>query len=162
MAKTTYKSSKIEKGSIIRYSLDNVKREYFDVIKRELKNALKNCSGIYALYKRDKLVYVGLATNMYWRMKGHSKAKRFDWDKASLFIIPNLKYLRDVETAIVRIAKPKYNAIKGRVKDEHYLERVLNRLVKAKQKMLRNRRESKDEELKELEKEIKIIKDTVN
>jgi len=52
---------------------------------------------------------VGLGTNIYWRLKGHAKSKKLVWNTASLFIIgeKNLKYLRDLETAIVRIAKPK-------------------------------------------------------
>ena len=153
---------KIKRGSLILYALDGIKREYFNVIKRELKDVLENYSGVYALYKGDKLVYSGLATNLYWRMKGHSKAKRFDWNTASLFVIPNLKYLRDVETAVVRIAKPKHNDVRGRVKDEHYLERLLNKRVRAKKKKLRYKSKAKDRELKELEREIKIIKDTVN
>lgn len=137
-------------------------KELFNIIKRELKNVLENYSGVYALYEKDKLVYSGLATNLYWRMKGHSKSERFDWDTASLFVIPNLKYLRDVETAVVRIAKPKHNDIRGRVKDEHYLKRLLNKRIRAKQKKLRHKRTTKDKELKDLEKEIRVIKETVN
>lgn len=162
MIKNRNRTTIIKKGSLIQYALDGVKRAYFDIIKRELRRVLKNMSGIYALYKGDKLVYVGLATDIYWRMKGHSKNKRLDWDTASIFIIKKIKYLRDVETAVVRIAKPKYNDIRGRVKDEHYLERLLGKRVRTKQKKLREKRTTKDKELKELEKEIKIIKDTVN
>ena len=48
----------------------------------------------------------------------------------------NIKYLRDVETAVNRIAKPKYSLQKGRVGDEHYLKRLLNKRVKEKTKKL--------------------------
>ena len=146
---------------MIKYALDGVKRKYFDIIKRELRQVLKDMSGIYALYKGDRLVYVGLATDIYWRMKGHSKSHRLNWDTASIFIISKLKYLRDVETAIVRIAKPKYNDISGRVGNEHYLERVLKKRVREKNRKLREKQKKKDKELVELEQEIKIIKKTV-
>ena len=96
-------TSKIKRGSLIIYSLDNIKRESFDVTRRELKDVLKDFAGIYALYEGDKLVRVGLATNIFYRLKGHAEGK-LDWDKASLFIIKNIKYLRDLETAVVQIS----------------------------------------------------------
>ena len=156
--------SKIKRGSLIHYSLDNIKRESFDTIKRELKDTLKNKAGVYALYKGDRLVRVGLGTNIYWRIKGHSKNERLDWDNASLFIIgeKNIKYLRDLETAIVRIAKPKYNRQKGRIRDEHYLERFLRRSVKEKKRKLGDKRKKKDKELRELEKDIAKIEKVIS
>src|SRR5713226_6348044 len=112
---------KIKRGSLIQYALDDIKRESFEVIKRELASLLKHRAGVYALYQNGKLVRVGLGTNIYWRLKGHAKSKKLVWNTASLFIIEatNIKYLRDLETAIVRIAKPKYNDQQGRVRDEH-------------------------------------------
>ena len=103
---------------------------------------------------------MGLGTNIYWRLKGHAKSKKLVWNTASLFIIgeKNLKYLRDLETAIVRIAKPKYNNQKGRVRDEHFLERLLKKSVKLKRKKLHARRKQKDQELKALESELRRLK----
>lgn len=157
-------TSKIRRGSLIHYSLDNIKRESFDAIKKELKDTLKDKAGVYALYKGDRLVRVGLGTNIFWRLMGHSKNVRLNWDNASLFIIGKnkLKYLRDLETAIVRIAKPKYNNQQGRIKDEHYLERFLRRRVKEKRRKLRDKRRKKDKELRELEKDIAKIEKVIS
>jgi len=161
MAKTAI--SKIKKGSLIHYALDGIARESFDIIRAELANLLKRRAGVYALYQNGKLVRVGLGTNIYWRLKGHAMSKRLVWNNASLFIIgeKNLKYLRDLETAIVRIAKPKYNDQKGRVRDEHYLERVLRKSVRLKRKKLHERRKQKDKELRELESRIDKIEKVV-
>jgi len=154
---------KIKRGSLIEYALDGINRKSFDVIKRELASLLKHRAGIYALYQNDKLVRVGLGTNIYWRLKGHAKSKKLIWNSASLFIIAakNLKYLRDLETAIVRIAKPKYNNQQGRVRDEHFLERILRKSVKSKKKTLHARRKQKDKELRDLEYEIDKIEKVV-
>jgi len=83
---------------------------------------------------------------------------------SSLFIIgeKNLKYLRDLETAIVRIAKPKYNDQQGRIRDEHFLERLLRQKVRLKRKRLHDKRKQKDKELKELEYEIDKIEKVVS
>jgi hypothetical protein len=124
--KKKYITRKIKRGSLIQYALDGINRESFEVIKTELAALLKRRAGVYALYQNDKLVRVGLGTNIYYRLKGHAKTKKLIWNTASLFIIDNdnLRFLRDLETAIVRIAKPKYNNQKGRVRDEHFLERL--------------------------------------
>jgi hypothetical protein len=163
MAKNRTITHKIKRGSLIHFALDGIKRESFEVIKTELTNLLKKRAGVYALYQNDKLVRVGLGTNIYWRLKGHAKSKKLVWNTASLFIIgeKNLKYLRDLETAIVRIAKPKYNNQKGRVRDEHFLERLLKKSVKLKRKKLHARRKQKDRELKALENEIEKIEKVV-
>lgn len=154
---------KIKRGSLIQYSLDGINRESFEVIKTELAALLKRRAGVYALYQNDKLVRVGLGTNIYWRLKGHAKTKKLVWNTASLFIIDagNLRFLRDLETAIVRIAKPKYNNQKGRVRDEHFLQRLLKKSVKAKRKKLNDKRKKKDRELKELELSIDKIEKVV-
>ncbi len=155
---------KIKRGSLIDFALDGIKRESFDVIKTELASLLKKRAGVYALYQNDRLVRVGLGTSIYWRLKGHSKNKKLVWNTASLFIIgaENIRYLRDLETAIVRIAKPKYNNQQGRVRDEHFLERVLKKSVKLKRKKLHARRKQKDRELKDLEYEIDKIETVVS
>ena len=163
MPKSRIITSQIKRGSLIHYSLDGINRQSFDVIKTELASLLKRRAGVYALYDKSKLVRVGLGTNIYRRVKGHARKKTLIWDTASLFIIgeKNLKYLRDLETAIVRIAKPKYNDQKGRVRDEHYLERLLKKSVKLKRKKLHEKRKLKDRELKELEFRIEKIEEVV-
>jgi len=155
---------RIKRGSLIEYSLGGIKRDSFEIIKKELKRVLKHRGGIYALYHGDKVVRVGLGTEIYHRVKGHSENKHLVWDTASFFLInpKRLENLRDLETAVVRIAKPKYNHQKGRVGDEHFLERILKKTVKQKSKKLRNSRVKKDKELKELEKEIKSIKEVIS
>lgn len=154
---------KIKRGSFIEYSLSGIKRGSFEVIRKELKSVLKKRMGIYALYKKDKVVRVGLGTEIFNRVKGHSENKKLDWDEVSLFLIKKeyIGFLRDLETAVVRIAKPKYNKQKGRIGDDWYLERILNKSVKQKQKKLRNSRIKKDAELRKLEQEIKSIKEVI-
>ena len=81
---------------------------------------------------------MGLSIGLYGRVKGYSKNEDLDWDSASFFVIRHIKYLRDLETAVNRIAKPRYSKQLGRVADEHYLARLLKRRVKQKQKELRD------------------------
>ena len=153
MAKRTL-AHRIKSGSLIHFGLDGIKRRYFfEVIKMELAKHIKKACWVYALYQNDKLVRVGLGTDIYWRLKGHSKNKKLVWNTASLSIFigaEDPRYLRDLETAIVRIAKPKYNDQQGRIRDEHFLERLLKKRVRLKRKKLHARRKQKDRKLKYL------------
>ncbi len=163
MPKNRIITHKIKRGSLIHYALDGIKRESFEVIRAELASLLKHRAGVYALYQKDRLVRVGLGTSIFWRLAGHAKNKKLVWNTASLFIIgeKNLRYLRDLETAIVRIAKPRYNDQKGRVRDEHFLERLLRKSVRLKRKKLHARRKKRDKELRELESRIEKIEKVV-
>lgn len=152
---------KPKRGSLILYSLDGIKKESFEVIKRELRSTLKGNAGVYALYRDDKLVRVGISRDIYGRLKHHSEDKRIKWNNASLFILRKIKYLLDLETAIVRIAKPKYNNQRGRVKDEYYLKRLLKKRVRQKQKNLNEKQRMKDRESKKIQKEINKIRKVV-
>ena len=86
---------RIKRGSFIEYSLSGIKRSSFKVIKRELSSVLKNKKGIYALYDGKKLVRVGLATNIYWRVKGHSKN-----EKINAFLKEHQKKRKEAEKMI--------------------------------------------------------------
>lgn len=163
MGKTGIITGKIKRGSLIHFALDGIKRESFEVIRAELATVLKHRAGVYALYQNDKLVRVGLGTSIFSRLESHAKSKRYVWNTASLFIIgdKNLRFLRDLETAIVRIAKPRYNDQKGRVRDEHYLERLLKKSVTLKRKKLHDKRKKRDRELRDLESRIEKIEKVV-
>jgi len=82
MGKNRIITHKIKRGSLIHFALDGIKRESFEVIKTELASLLKKRAGVYALYQNDKLVRVGLGTNIYWRLKGHSKSGKLRWNTA--------------------------------------------------------------------------------
>ncbi|MEK6690381.1 MAG: hypothetical protein AABY78_03645 [Nitrospirota bacterium] len=155
-------TSKFKRGSLIKYPLENIKRESFGIIKKELKETLRKNPGVYALYNRDKLVYVGLATQLYGRVHGWSKHKKLKWDKFSIFVIKNIKYLRDLETAVVRIARPKGNEIKGRVPYQKYLERILRDKVKEKRKKYRINLRTKDKEIKSLKRDMALIEEAIH
>ena len=73
--------------------------------------------GIYALYDHHGLYYVGLTTSsLKSRIKRHTRDRhRKKWNKFSWYLIPNFKYSKDMETAILRIINPKGNRVKGKI-----------------------------------------------
>jgi len=154
-------TSKIKRGSLIRYPLENIKRESFETIRKELKEILHRKPGIYALYRGNRLVYVGLASSLYRRVKGYLKSKRLKWDNFSIFIIKRLRYLKDLETAVVRIAKPEANRIEGRVPHHNFLKQVLKEKINKKRKSLSRKLKIKNTEIKSLQKEIGQMQEAI-
>ena len=133
---TKHKPKK-KKGNLIKHYLQEVKSTSFDAIGREIKKILKEQPGIYALYKEEKLWYVGLATNLKNRIPWHLKDRHAKkWDNFSIFIVRNGKYLRDLERTVIQIAKPKGNKILKKKRDT-YLTRELRQLVKEKRNQSR-------------------------
>jgi len=73
--------------------------------------------GIYVLYDNHGLYYVGLTNNsLRYRIRRHTKDRhKKKWFRFSWYNIPNLKYTKDMETAILRITDPKGNKVKGKI-----------------------------------------------
>lgn len=65
-------------------------------------------------------------------MKTHLKDRHAGkWNKFSIFVIRRIKYLKDLETLILRIVpKAKGIKIKGRMPHQHALRRELRKIVK--------------------------------
>jgi len=88
--------------------------------------------GVYALYRRDKLYYVGLAGNLKGRLKQHLKDHHGrSWDRFSVYFTIGDKHLKELETLILHITgKPSGNKNKGKFKDSENLKRTLKRDIK--------------------------------
>jgi hypothetical protein len=63
----------------------------------------------------------------------HTGILHYDWTKNGGQVKTNLKYLRDVETAIARIARPKNNKQEGSVPDDHFLAALPSRAPRSSQ-----------------------------
>lgn len=91
--------------------------------------------GVYALYRRDKLYYVGLATNLRSRLRGHLKDRhRGLWDRFSVYLTIDHRHLRELELLAIRIAQPKGNKHKGKFAKAESLTRTLRRRLRAQQR----------------------------
>ena len=110
--------------------LEFISVEIFNKYHSIIKNYIKDKTGIYALYKDNKLVYVGLASNMMSRLKMHRKDKHADtWDRFSIYLTEDDTHLRELEALLLRVADPKRNSQSGKLKSAENLERKLKQNV---------------------------------
>src|SRR5712692_9753546 len=86
-------------------------------------------SGLYFLYKRKTLYYIGLARNLYWRLVGHTKNKHKDkWDSFAIFRVGRVRYLKDIESLLLRAARPPGNSVSGHFHRDADLTKVIKKI----------------------------------
>lgn len=114
--------------------LEKVNSKVFSDFPKEITSLADNKHGVYALYKRDRLYYVGLATNLKNRVKHHLKDRHEGkWDSFSLYLVRKSDHIKELESLILRIADPKGNKVKGRLPNADNMAQTLKRRIKNRQ-----------------------------
>ena len=68
--------------------LEDVSWKVLDEYPQVIKSLIKGKWGVYALYKRNQLYYVGLASNLMGRLQSHLKDRHHNaWDRFSVYLI---------------------------------------------------------------------------
>ena len=104
-----------------------VMRDYPQAI-REL---IRGRAGIYALYRRDSLYYVGLASNLVSRLKSHLKDRHHgSWDRFSVYITARSEHIKELESLLLRIINPSGNRMSGKLRASRNLRPQLGTEMK--------------------------------
>jgi len=120
--------------SIITGHLEKIGSNVFDNYSSVITELIKGNQGIYALYKKDRLYYVGLASNLKSRINAHNKDKHQNkWTHFSLYIIRKEDHIKEIESLVLRISYPKGNSIRGKLKQSKDLRPLLKRKIKEEQ-----------------------------
>jgi hypothetical protein len=103
-----------------------VSSELIETYQEISREHTKGRHGIYALYLGDSLQYVGLATDLRMRLEGHLKDRHAGkWDKFSIYLTKSESHLKELETLVIRIAKPPENRQRGNFIDCENLRPIL-------------------------------------
>lgn len=114
MVRSTKKVRKTRK--LLLGYLERVSSKVFSGFPKVLTDLIGRRHGVYALYKGNRLYYVGLASNLRRRIKYHLGDKHAGrWDKFSLYLVRKADHIKELETLILRIANPKGAVKKGRL-----------------------------------------------
>jgi hypothetical protein len=117
--------------SIITGHLEKIGSNVFDNYSSVITELIKGNQGIYALYKKDRLYYVGLASNLKSRINAHNKDKHQNkWTHFSLYIIHKEDHIKEIESLVLRISYPKGNSVRGKLKQSKDLRPLLKRKLK--------------------------------
>ncbi len=108
------------------------------VFRERLKEIMKGNAGIYALYRKNRLYYVGLTRNLFGRINWHLRDRHAGrWDSFVIFRIKRVEYLKDVETLITRIVDTPGNRQKGKVPRDADINRLLREMLREHKQQLR-------------------------
>ena len=136
MAKKTRQSKKAR--HLVLGHLERVSSKVFSDFPRQLTDLVGRQHGVYALYKGDRLYYVGLATNLRRRIKHHlSDRHAGKWDRFSLYLVRSADRIKELESLILRIADPTGNVTGGHLPGAATLDGRLGAAIKTEQEKTR-------------------------
>jgi hypothetical protein len=111
--------------------LENISRKALENYGKIIKGLVRGRHGIYALYQKNKLYYVGLASNLNSRLKHHLRDRHANtWDRFSVYLTVEDRSLRELESLAVRIASPKGNRQVGKFAQAENFMRKFRRSIK--------------------------------
>lgn len=111
--------------------LENISRKALEEYQDTIKKYVCDRHGVYALYRKNRLYYVGLASNLRSRLRHHLKDRHADaWDSFSVYLTIGGRHLHELETLLLRIIDRKGNKQRGRFGKADDLKRKFRRELK--------------------------------
>ena len=132
--------TKSRKGALIKGMSRRLPSEILEskVFAQRLREIMRRYAGIYALYRGNRIYYVGLTTNLHGRIKWHLKDRHAGkWDRFIIFRIHKVRYLKDIETLIHHIIDTPGNRVKGKVPRDADLNRILRDILVEHERVIR-------------------------
>ncbi len=115
--------------------LENISREALEKHESIVRQYVRRRQGVYALYRRRKLYYVGLAGDLRWRLRAHLRDHHGPrWDRFSVYLTIGEKHLRELESLLLRVVKPTGNKQRGKFSNSENLVKRFKRDVRALQR----------------------------
>jgi RAMA domain-containing protein len=123
-------AAKKRKNAIVRGYLERVSWRVLEEYRAIVVQFIRGHAGVYALYKGEKLYYVGLARNLMGRVKHHLKDRHKGlWDRFSVYLTIEDEHIRPLESLTLRIVNPLGNRVKGGLPGAQDLIRPLKRKI---------------------------------
>ena len=114
--------------------LERVSKEIFERFPEELSEIVGTSRGIYALYDKNELYYVGKAIDLKRRIQQHLKNRHFaQWTHFSLFLTDKSEYINDIESVIISVSNPRGNRARPRGNVDARLRKELKALIERRQ-----------------------------
>jgi len=99
-----------------------------------VKQFIGRNAGVYALYRKNKLYYVGLASALRHRLTAHGKNRHGKmWDHFSIYLTIKDQHLREIEALLLRITKPPGAKQSGKLAQSKDMKRQITKAIRGKQ-----------------------------
>jgi hypothetical protein len=122
---------KRRRARLVIQHLEGIAGAALDEYPEVLKEFIRGRNGVYALYKKERLYYVGLARNLRSRLRHHLRDRHAGrWDRFSIYLTENDEHLKELESLVLRIAEPHGNKVTGKFLDSEDLKRTFRRRLR--------------------------------
>jgi len=120
---------------LVSQHLENISREALEKYHNIIRRHVRRRQGVYALYRRGKLYYVGLASNLRSRLSHHLRDRHGDsWDRFSVYLTIGDSHLKELESLILHIVKPPANKLIGKFISSQDIRRMFVKDVRVRQR----------------------------
>lgn len=90
--------------------LEKISRRVLERYQGIIREYVGKRHGLYALYRRDRLYYVGLASNLRNRLRHHLRDRHNQsWDRFSVYLTIGDGHVKELESLVLRIVSPPGN-----------------------------------------------------
>jgi len=108
------------------------------IFEEDLPKLMRRYAGVYILYNKKKVHYVGLSKNLLARLKNHLKDKhKGKWDRFTVFRIAAVQYLKDLETLLQYVTLPAGNVVEGKLPKDTNFNKILMDVLKEQEKIIK-------------------------
>jgi hypothetical protein len=124
-----------KRAQLVSQHLENISHEALSKYQDVIRSYVRGRQGIYALYRKNELYYVGLAGNLRSRLKSHLRDRHKKlWDRFSVYLTIGDSHLKELESLILRTVKPSGNHQSGKFIKSENLRGKLSRDLRARQR----------------------------
>jgi len=117
-------------AQIVCQHLENVSRKVLEKYQGIIRGYVRGRHGVYALYRKSRLYYVGLASNLLSRLTQHLRDRHAEtWDRFSIYLTIGDSHLKELESLLLRIASPRGNRERGTFARSEDLRRRFRRRI---------------------------------
>jgi hypothetical protein len=96
-----------KKSPLVSQHLEHIKFNALEDYQQIIRTYIRRREGVYALYRKGTLYYVGLASDLKWRLGNHLKDRHKEkWDAFSVYLTVNAEHLKELESLMLRVIKP--------------------------------------------------------
>jgi hypothetical protein len=119
-----------KKAALVSY-LEGISRAALAEYQQFFRERAGQRNGVYALYRKKKLYYVGLARNLSGRLKQHLNDRHGEsWDRFSLYLTIGEDHIRELESLVLRIVRPSGNKQIGKFSKAENLRRRFAKMAR--------------------------------
>jgi hypothetical protein len=125
---------RVRREALVVEHLEHVSKDLLLKHPDVVKQFIGRNAGVYALYRKNRLYYVGLASALRHRLTQHGKNRHgTSWDRFSIYLTIKDQHLREIEALLLRIAKPPGAKQTGKLATSRDMKRKIRSAIRRKQ-----------------------------